>query len=76
MFNKHYDNEIKPDLAPRTLSKIEITGAGTHPELIESFNKDSLPKIYGGNCECEASCIFSDKGPWTDVENKVNYFLQ
>lgn len=32
-----------------------------------------LPRLYGGLCECEASCVFSDKGPWTEVENKVNY---
>jgi len=32
-----------------------------------------LPKLYGGKCECEASCVYSDKGPWADVENKINY---
>lgn len=29
--------------------------------------------MYGGNCECDATCIYSDKGPWADVENKINF---
>ncbi len=33
----------------------------------------NLPKLYGGECECEATCVYSDKGPWADVENKINY---
>ena len=24
-------------------------------------------------CQCEASCVYSDKGPWTEIENRVNY---
>jgi len=32
-----------------------------------------LPKLYGGSCECEATCVYSDKGPWNDTENRVNY---
>jgi len=32
-----------------------------------------LPKLYGGECDCEATCVYSDKGPWADVENKINY---
>lgn len=34
---------------------------------------DNLPKIYGGACDCEATCVYSDKGPWADVENKINF---
>lgn len=29
--------------------------------------------MYGGICECEATCIYSDRGPWADIENKINY---
>ena len=29
--------------------------------------------MYGGLCDCKASCIYSEKGPWTEVENMVNY---
>jgi hypothetical protein len=32
-----------------------------------------LPSIYGGQCECEATCVYSDKGPWCDIINTVNY---
>ena len=29
--------------------------------------------MYGGACDCEATCVYSDKGPWADVENKINF---
>ena len=32
-----------------------------------------LPKEYGGEAEAEATCIYSERGPWTMVENKINY---
>lgn len=32
-----------------------------------------LPEIYGGVCECEATCVYSDIGPWCDIENTINY---
>ena len=32
-----------------------------------------LPSLYGGLCECKATCIYSEKGPWTEVEKTVNY---
>lgn len=32
-----------------------------------------LPALYGGICECKAGCIYSEKGPWTEVENLINY---
>ena len=45
----------------------------THDELISYVQEIDLPELYGGVCECEATCIYSDKGPWCDFENKVNY---
>jgi len=50
-----------------------ITGENTHPELTLSVESDKLPKLYGGLCQCKASCVYSDKGPWSEVENNVNY---
>jgi hypothetical protein len=34
---------------------------------------EDFPLIYGGEAECEAQCIYSDMGPWSDGENKVDY---
>lgn len=64
---------MKPAISPTTLAKILITGEATHPDLSKSVKAEMLPKLYGGLCECEATCIYSDKGPWCQVENKVNY---
>jgi len=60
-------------MSAKTLAKIVITGEATHPDLSKSVQPDKLPRLYGGLCECEATCIYSDKGPWCQVENKVNY---
>ena len=72
-FEGFWEAEIKPHLNAKTLTKVVITGASTHKDLQDKFDADNLPKIYGGNCDCEAMCVYSDKGPWNDVENKVNY---
>lgn len=36
-------------------------------------DEHELPTVYGGVCNCKASCVYSEKGPWTEVENRVNY---
>lgn len=50
-----------------------ITGECSHKDLLSRVEADNLPNLYGGSCECEATCVYSDKGPWADVENKINY---
>lgn len=50
-----------------------ITGESTHGDIVDKFEPQNLPKLYGGTCECEATCVYSDKGPWADVENKINF---
>lgn len=72
-FEAFYNNDIKPHISEATQHKIAVTGEATHNDLLEAFILEELPKLYGGFCECEASCVYSDKGPWADVENKVNY---
>ena len=32
-----------------------------------------MPKLYGGLCNCKATCVYSEKGPWTEVENLIDY---
>jgi hypothetical protein len=51
--------------------KFFLTGESFHPEF--NISKSNLPSLYGGNCMCEASCVYSEKGPWSTIENKVNY---
>jgi hypothetical protein len=29
--------------------------------------------LYGGLCSCKASCVYSEKGPWSEVENLIDY---
>lgn len=72
-FEGFFESEVKPHLSEVTLQKIVLSGENTHSELLELVPAANLPKIYGGEAECEATCVYADKGPWADVENKVNY---
>jgi hypothetical protein len=72
-FEDFYEAELKPYISERTATKIIITGENTHKELLEKIDQDKLPKTYGGQCDCEATCVYSDKGPWADGENKINF---
>jgi len=37
------------------------------------IEESKLAKEYGGRATAEASCIYSERGPWTEIENKINY---
>ena len=50
-----------------------MTGENSHAKLLEMIEPAKLPKEYGGEAEAEATCIYSERGPWTQVENKINY---
>ena len=50
-----------------------MSSSQNHPELVEMVDEYELPDLYGGNCSCKATCIYSEKGPWSEVENRVNY---
>ncbi|KAI0693461.1 CRAL-TRIO domain-containing protein [Cytidiella melzeri] len=57
---------IKPWLDEVTVSKIDILGSSYQPKLLAQIPKESLPKEYGGTCECEGGCSLSDAGPWNE----------
>lgn len=59
---------VKAFLDPVTVQKIHILGAGYLTELLKQVPSENLPTIFGGTCECEEGCAFSDKGPWQDPE--------
>ena len=73
MFESHYLTEIKPQFSEHTASKILITSESSPIELLEVVTPENLPAIYGGKCSCMAQCIFSEKGPWTDVVNTIDF---
>jgi len=48
---------VKPWLAPRVMSKIEILGEVKEgsPALLALIDADQLPTYLGGSCECKMS---------------------
>lgn len=59
---------VKSFLDPVTVNKIHVLGAGYHQQLLEQVPIENLPAEFGGLCECEGGCEFSDMGPWKDPE--------
>ncbi len=59
---------VKGFLDPVTVEKIHILGSDYLPKLLEQVPKENLPKLFGGDCECEGGCAFSDAGPWQDPQ--------
>ena len=57
---------VKRFLDPVTVQKIHVLGSGYEKELLAQVSKENLPKMFGGSCECEGGCMFSDQGPWRD----------
>lgn len=45
-------------------NKVFISSNESHEDLAAEVNEHELPELYGGTCECEATCIYSEKGPW------------
>ena len=72
-FEGLWEDELSVTVDKSTLQKIEITGGEQHPEMAELIHEMDLPDIYGGECSCKAQCIYSEKGPWSEVENFVDY---
>lgn len=59
---------VKGFLDPVTVSKIHVLGTGYQKELLAQIPKENIPKIFGGTCDCEGGCGFSDAGPWQDPQ--------
>ena len=59
----------------KTAAKISVLGTGYQQELLELVDKENLPSVVGGTCDCPGGLIFeliqigcqnSDIGPWND----------
>ncbi|ORY67209.1 phosphatidylinositol-phosphatidylcholine transfer protein [Pseudomassariella vexata] len=61
-------NAVKGWLDPVTVQKIHILGSGYQKELMAQVPAENLPKQFGGSCECEGGCQFSNMGPWMEKE--------
>jgi len=72
-FENFYNNEILPNLSERTAAKVLITGESAPQCLIEAVEPERLPQLYGGQCNCSAQCIYSEKGPWSDILNVIDF---
>jgi len=71
-FENFFNQEVKP-LLGKSSDKVHITGESAPEELTAEIPPCNLPKLYGGECTCQAQCIYSDKGPWTSVLNVVDW---
>lgn len=59
---------VKGWLDPVTVAKIFILGSGYQTDLLKQVPPESLPKEFGGICECPGGCENSDAGAWHDAE--------
>ena len=59
---------VKKFLDPVTINKIHILGSSYKSELLGQVPAENLPKVLGGECQCEGGCMLSDAGPWQDKE--------
>jgi hypothetical protein len=72
-FENIWESQLVKCINDNTLKKIVISSNSTHSDLQDQIDEYELPSIYGGTCECKATCVYSEKGPWTEVENLINY---
>jgi len=72
-FENIWESQLIKSVNTETVKKIRFSSANTHPELSKSVDEYELPSLYGGTCSCKATCIYSEKGPWTEVENMIDY---
>ena len=72
-FEGMWETQLSQSVHENTANKLIISAKDTCDELLEDVDAYELPAIYGGLCQCEATCVYSEKGPWSEVENFINY---
>jgi len=63
---------VKPFLDSKTKSRVKVYGNDYKNYLLSKIDKENLPKLYGGECECKSpgGCFFSGAGPWKTTEDE------
>ena len=72
-FEGVWETQLMQSVHENTQKKVIISASESCDELEEDVDTHDLPQLYGGTCECQATCIYSEKGPWSEVENYINY---
>ena len=68
-----WEDELSKSLAKETAAKVHFSASASHPILADEVDEYELPDLYEGQCSCKATCVYSEKGPWSEVENHVNF---
>lgn len=68
-----WDDELSKSIAKETADKVHFSASASHPLLADEVDEYELPDLYEGQCSCKATCVYSEKGPWSEVENRVNF---
>ena len=64
-FEGAWENQLSQCLDPNIVkNKVFISSNESHEDLSAEVDEAELPLLYGGTCECDATCIYSEKGPW------------
>ena len=72
-FDGIWEDELSKNITSETQKKMIFSQSESCPELLEDVDEYDLPEIYGGQANAKATCVFADKGPWSEVENLLNY---
>lgn len=65
-----WEHDFLPSISSH--NKFFLTGESSHPNF--NIPISNLPSLYGGTCLCKATCVYSEKGPWSSqIENNLNY---
>ena len=61
---------VKVFLDSKTREKIKVFGENYKDGLLERIDADCLPTFFGGTCDCQGGCLFSNAGPWKKDDEK------
>jgi hypothetical protein len=67
-------NIVKGFVDEKTRNKMTVLKSNYTDELLKWVDKDNLPSIFGGNCNCShipGGCMYSDIGPWNPLGGMI-----
>ena len=73
-FDNAWESQLSKSIRKDTTgAKIRVSSNSSHKELQAEVDEYELPAIYGGLWDGKVPCVYSDRGPWSEVENTVDY---